>query len=183
MPERRYSRYKQVDVWGQLIQGHGALGVKILRNTAKTNSVSILHAEKQYRAVILARSSDWYVYSLNCVGSFQHDVTCIICGTHDSCVNVPVLALDTRHWYNPKKMRDDWGPLQPTMDEVGHVMKDRFEQHRRTQYGHNMLIGALMQHREDAFERLQTLKESTRLRIEAEIKCLKRRRVGRPIVV
>jgi hypothetical protein len=46
-----------------------------------------------------------------------------------------------------------------------------------------MLLGALMCRREDALKRLQSLPRSTRLRIEAEVKRLHQRRVGRPLLV
>jgi hypothetical protein len=46
-----------------------------------------------------------------------------------------------------------------------------------------MLIGALMQGRQDAIQRLLHMRRSTRLRIESEIKRLRHRRQGRPLAV
>ena len=45
------------------------------------------------------------------------------------------------------------------------------------------LIGALMCGRPDAFKRLETMRPSTRLRIEAEVRRLHMRRRGRPLKV
>jgi hypothetical protein len=214
MPERRYSRYKQEDVWVQMVLHQEELHIQVLPGTVHGNSVSIHRLSKdrnitksdtkatlekpadednsaetnkvqnqEYRAVVLARSSDWYYYSLNCTYRFKHGITCVVAGTHDSCINRPVLAMDVMRWYEPKKIRNDFGLLQPMLDTEGKVIPDLFEEKRRTQYGHNILIGALLQRRADAFARLATFKDSTRWRIEAEMRKLEKRRVGRPISV
>ncbi|MBO0791706.1 MAG: hypothetical protein J2P36_12255 [Ktedonobacteraceae bacterium] len=183
MPERRYSRYKQEDVWIQLVHLQARLHIELVAGSVYGNSVSLLRGGQEYRAVVLVRASDWYYYSLNCTDRFKHGITCVVCGTHDSCIDRLVLAMDTLRWYEPKKMRADFGKLQPDFDANNQPIPDTFDQKRKTQYGHNMLIGALMQRREDALARLATLKTSTRLRIEAEVRKLQRRRVGRPIEV
>jgi hypothetical protein len=191
MPERRYSRYKQGDVWVQLSMHQEALHIEVLAGTVYGNSVSLVRlidekgtpCRQEHRAVVLARSSDWYYYSLNCTIRWKHGITCIVAGSHDSCIDRPVLALDSGRWYEPKKMRNDFGKLQPTLDATGKPIADAFEEVRKTQYGHNMLIGALLQRREDALARLATFKDSTRFRIEAEVRQLERRRVGRPLEI
>jgi hypothetical protein len=184
MPERRYSRYKREDVWVQLVQLQPQLGVRLIANSVYGSSVSLEREGKRYRAVVLARSSDWYYYSLNCTDRFQHNISCIVCGTHDSCIDRPVLALDTMHWYEAKKMRADlFSTLKPRLDADEKAIPDDFDRFRKTQYGHNMLVGALMQRREDALARLKTLQPSTRFRIEAEVHRLHKRRVGHPLVV
>src|SRR5690349_18913147 len=99
MPERRYSRYKKADVWATLYQQQGRLGVQVLDGSVHGNSVSLVSHGKHYRAVILARSSEWYAYSLNCTERWMHGLSCVVCGSHDSCLDVPVLALDTMRWY------------------------------------------------------------------------------------
>lgn len=182
MPERRYSRYKRAEVMEQVIELQESLQIKIVLNSLYGGSVKLRRLEKRedHRAVVLARSSDWYGYSLN---TFNHAITAIVAGTHDSCVPVPVLALDAGRWYDPLKMRADWGSLQPQFDAQGQMIPDFFEQHRRSQYGHNMLIGALMCGRSDAQARLATFRRSTRLRIEAEIHRLHKRRVGHPLTL
>src|SRR5579871_1961803 len=188
MAERRYSKYKVHDVWAQLVRYQQRLGVSIIRDTVHGHTVSLLVSraakpKEEYRAVILARSSDWYKWSLNCKEAYGHTITCIVCGTHDSCVDMPILALDNTRWYDATKMRDDFGPLQPTFNEQKQFVPDLFDTKRKTQYGHNMLIGALMCKREDALARLATLKKHTRLRIEAEVRKLHHRRVGHPFTV
>jgi|SRR5256885_11885301 len=183
--ERRYSRYKQADVYNQLMQSETALNIQLVPNSVVGHSVSLLRLNqngKRYRAVILARSSDWYRYSLNAPG-WKHGMTAVVCGTHDSCLPVHVLALDALKWYEPLKMRKIFGPLQPQYDADDKPIPDQFDQARKSHYGHNMLIGALMCNREEAIARLQSLKESTRYRIEAEVRKLRQRRPGRPIEI
>jgi hypothetical protein len=180
--ERRYTRYKQTDVWNMLANLESALKVQVYRGSAHGSSVSLLRLDtnERLRAVILARSSDWYTYSLNC---WDHGITAIVCGTHDSCVNVPILAMDTMKWYEALKMRAIFGPLQPQFDANDKPIPDTFDQARKSHYGHNMLIGALMCGREDARARLQSLPDRTRYRIESEVRNLHNRRQGRPLVV
>jgi hypothetical protein len=182
--ERRYTKYKQSDVWLQLCSYETTLKVQVLRGTVYGSSVSLLRLDtkERHRVAILARSSDWYKFSLN-YPLWDHRCTAIVCGTHDSCLPVPVLALDTMRWYEPLKMRSIFSLLQPQFDENNKLIPDTFDQARKSQYGHNMLIGALMCGREDAIARLQSLKPSTRYRIEAEVRSLHTRRQGRPLVV
>jgi len=183
--ERRYTKYKQSDVWNIFINLESALKIQVIRNSVHGSSVSLLRLDtsERLRAVILARSSDWYTYRFNCTSQWDHGITAIVCGTHDSCVNVPVLALDAMKWYKPLQMRGIFGPLQPTLDANGKLIPDTFDQARKSHYGHNMLIGALMCEREDARARLNAMRPSTRYRIEAELLNLHSRRQGRPLEV
>ena len=183
MPERRYSRYKQEDVWAQLYQLQHRLGVKLQDGTVNGHSVYLTWQNKQVKAVILARSSDWYAYSLNCVERFRHELAVVVCGTHDSCLDRPVLALDSLRWYDPLEMRIKSlePPTQRNTSITGPI--DAFDRRRKSHYGHNILIGALMCGRPDAFKRLASLRPSTRLRIEAEVRTLHMRRRGRPLKV
>src|SRR5436309_1416691 len=151
MAERRYSRYQREDVWATLYQQQAALGVVVHDGTVYGNSVMLSRSGQEYRAVILARSSDWYRYSLNCIERWHHDITCIVCGTHDSCINASVLALDTLRWYEPYSMRVKTLDPKPGTHSKP---QDAFEHRRKTQYGHNILIGALMCGRPDALKRL-----------------------------
>lgn len=180
MKERRYSRYKQADVWATLYQQQATLGVRVHDGTVYGNSVALTREGVPYRAVVLARSSDWYRYSLNCVERWKHGLTCIVCGTHDSCVEVCVLAIDTMKWYEPKEMR--LKTLAPKLNAQGKPI-DAFEQRRKSLYGHNLLVGALMCGRTDALERLKSLPPGTQWRIEAELRRLHMRRQGRPLTV
>ena len=182
--ERRYTQYSQHDVWLQLHNFERALKVQLLGGTITGCSISLLRLDtgERLRAVILARSSHWYLYSLN-IAEWKHGCTAIVCGTHDSCVPVPVLALDAMKWYEAEKMRSDFGALQPQLDASGKLIPDTFDQTRKSHYGHNMLTGALMCNREDAKARLQSLPDRTRFRIESELRDLHTRRQGRPLVV
>jgi hypothetical protein len=191
MPERRYSRYKRDDVWIEMMHYQSQLGIRVVADSVYGNSVTIVRLKdeegnkcaQEHRAVILARSSDWYFYSLNCTDRYLHGITAIVTGTHDSCIDRPVLALDVMRWYESSKMRADFGALTPTIDEGGNPVPDTFDQKRKTQYGSNMLLGALMQRRPDALARLSTLAPRTRMRYEQKMRKLTRRRVGHPFVV
>ena len=182
--ERRYTKYRQEDVLVQMLHFQSALKIRVLEGSLVGASVSLvrLDTNKQLRAVILARSSDWYKYCLN-YPLWKHGMTACICGTHDSCLPVPVLALDTMKWYEPLKMRGLFGTLQPTLDAKGEIVPDAFDKGRKSHYGHNMFIGALMCGREDARTRLNAMKPSTRYRIETELRQLHTRRQGRPLEV
>src|SRR2546423_1353995 len=159
--ERRYTQYKQSDVWLQLCNLASALKVQPLYGTVHGCSISLVRLDtgERLRAVILARASHWYLYSLN-VAEWDHGCTTIACGTHDSCVPVPVLALDSMRWYEPLKMRGIFGPIDSS----------EFERARKSHYGHRMLVGALMCGREDAIAKLQSLPDRTRYRIESELR-------------
>ena len=172
--ERRYTQYHQSDVWLQLCNLASALKVQVLIGTLHGCSISLLRLDtgERYRAVILARSSDWYHYSLN-VAEWDHGITAVVCGTHDSCINAPVLALDAMKWYPVLKMRSIFGSID----------SETFEKARKSHYGHNMLVGACMVGRADAIAKLQSLPDRTRYRIEAEMRVLHTRRQGRPLVV
>ena len=182
--ERRYTQYKQHDVFLQLCNLASALKVQVLIGTLHGCSISLLRLDSgdRLRVVILARSSDWYQFSLN-VAEWDHGITAVVCGTHDSCIDRPVLALDAMKWYEAKKMRAIFGTLQPQYDANDKPIPDTFDHARKSHYGHNMLVGALMVGREDAIARLQSLRPSTRYRIENELRQLHIRRQGRPLVV
>jgi hypothetical protein len=172
--ERHYTQYHQVDVWMQLCNLQSALKVQVLMGTVHGCSVSLLRLDtgERLRAVVLARSSDWYKLSLN-VAEWDHGITAVVCGTHDSCIDRPVLALDAMKWYPSGKMRAIFGLID----------SESFEKARKSHYGHNMLIGALMMGRADAIAKLQSLPDRTRYRIESELRRLHTRRQGRPLVV
>jgi hypothetical protein len=132
--ERRYSQYRQEDVSIQLLHYASVLKVQVLSGTLVGASVSLLRLDQEkrrLRAVILARSSDWYTYSLN-YPLWKHGITAVVCGTHDSCLPVPTLALDAMKWYEAKEVRDIFGPLQPTYDANDKAIPDSFDQARKS---------------------------------------------------
>jgi hypothetical protein len=181
--ERRYSRYRSADVWATLYEQQAQLDALVHDGTVTGNCVSLSRRSQgaTYKAVVLARASDWYNYSLNCQDRWKHGISALVCGTHDSCVPVPVLALDQLKWYDPLQMR--LSSLAPhSLDHDG-IVNDAFDRFRCGRYGHNMLIGALMCGREDATQRLAHMRTSTRLRIETTLKRLHQRRRGKPIAV
>jgi hypothetical protein len=180
MKERRYSCYRQEEVWAMLYQQQATFGVKVHDGSVCGNSVALTHEGVMQWAVILARSSDWYTFSLNCVERWHHEVSCIVCGTHDSCVPVPVLAMDAGRWYQPLETRIK--DLTPKLNAHGKPI-DTFEQRRKTRYGHAMLLGALLCERADAKKRLASLPPSTQRRILAQVRALRLRRQGRPLKV
>ncbi len=184
MQERRYSQYKQADVFLQLAHYRKQLKVEIVQNSVSASGVSLLRLDtnKKLRCAVLARSSDWYTYSLNSP-EWQHGCTAVVVGTHDSCLPVPALALDVMRWYETGEIRAIFGPIAPTKGPDGKPVADRFDPARKSAYGHNILIGALMMGKQEAIDRLQTFNERTRFRIEAEIRRLHHRRRGRPLVV
>ena len=173
--KRRYTRYTQDDVYRALDAHQEHLGVRIAPGSAYGNRIQLVSNLGERIAVVLARSSDWYRYSLN-VMTWQHPLQAAVVGTHDSCLPIPVLAMDSMQWYQPYELRFQLAlPADPS--------KDRFERHRKTQYGHNVLLGAFICGRADAQERVMSLPERTRLRLEAEKRKLLKRRRGRPFKV
>ena len=181
--ERRYSKYRTADVWATLYEQQSELDACVHDGTVAGNCVFLtrISTDVTYKAIVLARASDWYKYSLNCQDHWKHGVQALVCGTHDSCVSVPVLALDQLKWYEAGKMRIDSIAVL-SLDQEDFV-NDAFDEFRRCIYGHNMLIGALMCGREDAVERLAHMRVSTKLRIEAKLKKLHQRRPGKPLEV
>lgn len=185
MKDKRYSRYKRNDILAQLVLYQNKLKVQVVQGSMVGYSLSLLRLDKngeRLRCIILGRSSDWYKYSLN-VWEWDHGIEAIICAVHDSCVPVPVLAMDVFDWWTALAIDGQFGPLEPKLDKDKNAIPDEFERARRTEFGHNILLGALMCGRDDAFNRLATFKPSTQRRIRAELTRLRRRRPGRPLGV
>ena len=178
--QRRYSGLRYEDVLIFVAQhapltfedsrGRGTLGFEGLVNLGRCVQVS--YRGKSYRAVVLAKASDWYYYSLNCTERWHHHVNAAIVGTHDSCVPVPVFALDEMRVYDKHKARvEDF--TGPAFDEG----------YRKSAYGHRMLLGGLMCLRTDAWARFDQLPASTKRRLRVKVKRLGLRRCGRPLLV
>lgn len=174
--KRRYTKYSQADTLRALHAQQHALGVQIVEQSVYGNRLTI--SSQKYgkvQAVVLARSSDWYRLSLNAL-TWKHGLQAAIVGTHDSCLPVRVLAMDSLDWYEPYQIRFHIAPSETPE-------QDAFEQRRKTQYGHNVLLGAFICGRKDAIDRVMTLPTRTRLRYEAEKRKLMKRRRGRPFKV
>jgi hypothetical protein len=98
---RRYTRYNQDDTYRALHAHQDMLHIEIVPDSVHGNRITI--KSKRYgelHAVVLARSSQWYHYSLNAV-TWKHGLQAAIVGTHDSCLPVRVLAMDSMQWYEP----------------------------------------------------------------------------------
>lgn len=178
--QRRYSGLRYEDVLIYVAQhaplsfqdsrGRGELRFEGLVNLGRC--VQVHYRDKSYHAVVLAKASDWYHYSLNCTERWHHHVNAAIVGTHDSCLPVPVFALDEMRAYGKNKARvEDF--TSPAFDEG----------YRKSAYGHRMLLGGLMCLRSDAWARFDQMPASTRRRIRAKVKRLGLRRRGRPLPV
>src|SRR3989442_12456066 len=106
MAKRRYCKYSFEDTQRAIQQQQSSLHVRILPGSASARGRRIrLYSEEHQRelwAVILARSSDWYTYNLN---TYNSGMEAAVVGTHDSCIAVPVLAMDSLQWYEPEKTR------------------------------------------------------------------------------
>ncbi|GCE48507.1 hypothetical protein EI42_04813 [Thermosporothrix hazakensis] len=179
--KRRYCKYSFEDTQRAIQHQQRQVGVRILPGTASSTGRSIrVYSEKHRRelwCVILARSSDWYRYNLN---TYQHGMEAAIVGTHDSCISVPVLAMDSLEWYEPYKTRFEQS-LPPAKDFRLPDNPDKFDRLRRGHYGHCVFVGALIVGRKEAIDRLMRLPERTRFGLEAEVKRLRHRRPGRPL--
>jgi hypothetical protein len=177
---RRYTKYDQADTYRALYAHQDQLHIEIVHGSAYGNRISIKsQPHGVLKAVVLARSSDWYTYSLNALNWNKgqgHGLQLAIVGTHDSCLPVRVLAMDSLVWYEPYEIRFQIAPSSTPES-------DPFNQRRKTKYGHNVLLGAFICGRQDAIDRVMTFKERTRLRYEAEKRQLLKRRRGRPFKV
>jgi hypothetical protein len=176
--KRRYTRYTLEDTQRALQQQQSQLRVEIVAGSASLNGhrIQVLDQEhnRTYWALLLAKSSEWYAHSLH---TYTHGIEVVIVGTHDSCLPVRVLALDSMEWYEPEKTR-----YEATLTGLASGKSvDRFQRLRKTAYGHRVWIGALIMGRAEARYGLLLVPDSTRYRIEAEVKRLRHRRPGRPL--
>jgi hypothetical protein len=120
---------------------------------------------KARQAVVLARSSDYYHYHLE-----DHiDFKLVICSLHDSYLHLPVWETHTNKRYK-------------TRETAVALTSPDFERLRCTQFGHAILIGALVNGNQDALAFLDRLPLRTRSRIMREVDELQHRRYrGRPL--
>jgi hypothetical protein len=118
------------------------------------------------RAVILGRSSDFYHYGID----ESVDFSLVIAGLHDSMINLPVWETYTNKRFKSRDLAlDITGP--------GFLSNGR-----KTQYGHNILIGALICGYEPAIALKSQLHIKTRQRIEREVQELQTKNYrGRPL--
>jgi hypothetical protein len=202
MAERPHSRYTREKTWAALYSQHTNTGYALVPYSATNNSIAVIrcktpeevqekmkslleHAEecasyygtkqppdkipallaKARHAVVLARSSDYYHYHLE-----DHtDFKLVICGLHDSYLHVPVWEMRTNKRYNP-------------CETAVSIASPEFERLRCTQFGHNILVGALAKGDEAATAFKKTLPPRTQRRLEREKEALQHGRYrGRPL--
>jgi hypothetical protein len=212
MPERPYSHYTREKTWAALYSQHILAGYAIVPHSVMLNCIAVIACptpedaailqdllkQKQDMcqaflssrkplneappglrgirwAVVLARSSDYYHYHLaDATTEFEGsaislDFKLVVCGLHDSCL--PVTVWETRSNTRIK-------PRVPGAD----IAAPGFDVLRRTSYGHNVLIGALISGDKTAIAFKATLKPRTRRRIEQEVLAVQEERYhGRPL--
>jgi hypothetical protein len=119
-------------------------------------------------AVILAKSSDYHYYHL----SDYPDFKLVVCGLHDSYLRLTVWETRTNQRYAPRQTAVS-------------LLSPAFEQLRCTQFGHNILLGALVEGDPDAIafkNNKEKIPARTRRRIEHEVDLLQHARYqGRPL--
>src|SRR5216117_295730 len=91
--ERAYKRYKLEEALALFHQTHARMGLEIVPGSAIGHTYLAQHQELgTIRLLVLGRSSEWYTYRLN---TYADNIDAVVCATHDSCLPIPVFALDT----------------------------------------------------------------------------------------
>lgn len=202
MAERPYSAYSRAKTWAALYSQHLNACYALVPYSSTNNSIAVLrckspedtqakmrelwaheeecaafYAQKHTpdqtpalllrarHAVVLARSSDYYHYYLD----DHRDFALVICGLHDSYLHLPVWEMRTNQRYDARATAVS-------------IVSPEFNSLRCTQFGHNILLGALLNSDAAALAFLKTLKKSTRSRIRKEVQELQEKRYrGRPL--
>lgn len=202
MSERPYSRYTREKTWSALYSQHINAGYALVPWSTTNNSIALIRCDsakdtkvkmdellqheqecaafyaakqtpdkapellrKARPAVVLAKSSDYYHYHL----SDHPEFALVICGLHDSYLHLPVWETRTNQRYDPRATAVS-------------ISSPAFTQIRSTQFGHNILVGALINGDKSAIAFLKTLPERTRHRITAEVQEMQETRYrGRPL--
>ncbi len=197
MAERRYSRYTRERTWLALVNQIENTQYCIVPYSRTTNGVSLVRireaeenrnqaqklldeyehemerwqagqlaaeptlTRKRIEAVILARSSDYYHYHLL---EYGPDIDLIICGLHDAYCLLPVLEMKTNRRYAARETSLD-------------IQAPEFAEIRKTEYGHAILLTALVKGDQGALDFLNRrgtdgtflISVSTRNRIKREV--------------
>jgi hypothetical protein len=136
-------------------------GVSIL-NDGPGHRLRIHYARGQvnraYECVVLVRSSDWYKYRLNVYAQLE-GIEFVVCGTHDSCLPVPVWSVEEARVYQSGETK------RPLTDLANPRV-------RGSRYGHLLLIAALLSAKQEALDILNSkqIPRSTRYRIKSEVR-------------
>ncbi|MBA2681321.1 MAG: hypothetical protein H0U76_23335 [Ktedonobacteraceae bacterium] len=114
--------------------------------------------EEFFKAVLLGRSSEWYHYRLNVFGVVQ-GIELVVCGTHDSCIPLPVWSVDEAKSYTPGE----------TAIPLADLATPKI---RGTKYGSLLLVAALLSGKAEALTLLNdpSFPRSTRYRYHAKVR-------------
>lgn len=202
MAERKYSRYTRANTWAALYNQHIEAGYALVPYSATNNSIAVIrckspeetqslsrellkHAkdcmdyysskqtpdkapeiiQKAAHAVVLAKSSEYHHYHLGEYTEFR----IVICGLHDSYLQLPVWEMKTNKRYNARETA-----ISITLPE--------FESVRCSQFGHNILLGAIICGNKDALQYLELLPPRTQRRLRHEAAEIQSDRYqGRPL--
>ncbi|SRR6266567_5493415 len=202
MAERPYSRYTRAKTWAALYSQHINAGYALVPYSATNNSIAVIrckdatdtqatmrellvHAseceafytirqtpdkapaiiQRARHAVVLARSSDYYHYHL----ADHPDFSLVICELHDSYLHLPVWEMRTNQRYEVRQT-------------AVAIASPEFECIRCTQFGHNILLGALANGDQTAIAFTRQLPPRTQNRITKEVDELQEKRYrGRPL--
>jgi len=112
-----------------------------------------IKAKRLRSAVVLAKSSDYYHYSLEDIPG----LTLVICGLHDSYLHIPVWETNTNKRYKARETAVSI--TDPSFDKI-----------RRTQFGHSILLAAYAKGNPDAIAFIESkdFPERSRTRIKRE---------------
>jgi hypothetical protein len=206
MPERRYSKYTREKTWAALHSQHSNAGYALVPYSATNNSIALIRCASPARvedvqldlllnheqeckdfygkilsfdngdihytpenapeclqnaryAVILAKSSEYHYYHLE----NRIELKLVICGLHDSYLHLPVWEMRSNKRYPPRE-------TAVSINDPG------FDKIRRTQFGHNILLGALVCGDQDAISFVKDLKHPTGWRIRNEAQDIQQHR-------
>ncbi|SRR6266567_5533352 len=202
MPERPYSRYTRQKTWAALYSQHTSACYALVPYSATNNSIAVIRCkdaketqatmrellnqasaceafyatrqtpeqapaliQRARHAVVLAKSSDYYHYHL----ADHTELALVVCGLHDSYLHLPVWEMRTNQRYQAH-------------ETAVTIASPDFDRIRCTQFGHNILLGALISGDESALSFLTSLPPRTQSRMRKEVEDLQERRYrGRPL--
>lgn len=153
----------------QLLQHAEACEVYYLRKETPDHAPVVLteaiRSKRLRRAVVLARSSDYYHYRID----DRPDFRLVICGLHDSYLLIPCWETSTNRRYRPRE-------TAVQMTDPG------FDRIRRTQVGHTILLAAYAKGDPTAIEVVNRLPPRTKNRYKRERDALQANHYqGRPL--
>jgi len=134
----------------------------ILERVYSTYCLEVSITGQSYRALVLARSRDFWLQRIHL---HRTRPTLVICYQHDTCLPCAALALDEGYLYEGGELPHWYAPPK-----------------RFTARGHMVLLGQLLSGVDAGFLQLETLPRSTRYRYLSRMKQLMHNRAGRPLV-